>query len=54
MDPKLVGEILRRLLRRYQERLLPEDYHRRVLDQVIEDLPGIIASVTESPRKART
>ncbi|HTP56987.1 MAG TPA: hypothetical protein VMJ72_01770 [Candidatus Paceibacterota bacterium] len=54
MDPRLLEEILRRLLRRYQDLLHPEDYHRRALDRVIAEIPEVIAGVMEPPRKART
>ena len=39
---RLTEEIMRRTLRRYQEKLHAEDYHRRVIEQTLQELPRIV------------
>ena len=49
----LTEEIIRRVVRRYQEKLLADDYHRKALEQVLADLPRIVQDCLSEARKNR-
>jgi hypothetical protein len=50
-EARLIEEVVRRVLTRYQEHLHTEDYHRRSLQVAMDDLPSLVIGALAAVRE---